>query len=504
MLESKGQRNRTQNIYLAKPVNRDRVTCCPASVKIAFLEQHQALGNQAIQRLAQSCPVFPSRCPFGGACHTCPARVQAKLTVNKPGYKHEQEADRVAKQVMRMPEPRLQRQVEPEDEEEETIQTKPLAAQITPLVQRQEEPEEEPIQAKLADCVQVQRQEEEPEEEEEELIQTKQARRKAPQAGPGLEAQIRSLRGGGRPLPASARSFFEPRFGHDLSQVRVHTGAQAAESARALNARAYTVGRDMVFGAGQFAPEATEGKRLLAHELAHTVQQRRGNGLVYRRSRGRRRRRRITDVSRPKLSLYQKHWRHANFFRGLANRKARRIRAIAFDLQPTCPTRVKYGSIPYDTGADIVTAIAKAARCTGHPVTQVHIFGHSGFAGVYSTALFESYGLYPVPIPATTRRVRARLRAGGARSVKDIPKGALARNVVFVMHGCSTAYGDDSFAEALLKELLGSKPRAKVYGHNVGGVAGGYLHWKEFSRRHPEGRYRRTIPYHRLRRRRGP
>jgi hypothetical protein len=65
----------------------------------------------------------------------------------------------------------------------------------------------------------------------------------------------------------------EPRFGHDFSQVRVHTEAKAAESARAVNALAYTVGRALVFGAGQYAPGTTEGWRLLAHELAHTVQQ---------------------------------------------------------------------------------------------------------------------------------------------------------------------------------------------------------------------------------------
>jgi hypothetical protein len=65
----------------------------------------------------------------------------------------------------------------------------------------------------------------------------------------------------------------EPRFGHDFSGVRVHTDAQAAESARAVNALAYTVGRDVVFGAGQFAPQSPAGRRLMAHELTHVVQQ---------------------------------------------------------------------------------------------------------------------------------------------------------------------------------------------------------------------------------------
>jgi len=65
----------------------------------------------------------------------------------------------------------------------------------------------------------------------------------------------------------------EPRFGHDFSQVRVHTNAKVAESARAVNALAYTVGRDVVFGVGQYAPTTSAGQRLLAHELTHVVQQ---------------------------------------------------------------------------------------------------------------------------------------------------------------------------------------------------------------------------------------
>jgi hypothetical protein len=179
--------------------------------------------------------------------------VQAKLKIGQPGDKYEQEADRVAEQVMRMPDPRLQRQVEPEEEEEEMLQAKPLAPQIMPLVRRQIEPEEE---------------------EEEEPIQAKQVvSRQTPQAGPSLEAQIRPLRGGGRLLSQSVRDFFEPRFGHDFSRVRVHADAKAADSARAVSAQAYTVGHNVVFSAGQYAPGTRAGRRLLAHELAHVVQQ---------------------------------------------------------------------------------------------------------------------------------------------------------------------------------------------------------------------------------------
>jgi len=179
--------------------------------------------------------------------------IQAKLVVGQPGDKYEQEADRVADEVMRMPEPRLQRQAEEEEEEEELIQTKPLAEQITPLVQRQVEPEDE--------------------EEEEGAIQAKVNRRQAAEVGPDLESRIQALRGGGQPLPKSVRAFFEPRFGHGFSQVRVHTTSQAAETARELNARAFTRDRDVVFRAGEYAPETREGKKLLAHELVHVVQQ---------------------------------------------------------------------------------------------------------------------------------------------------------------------------------------------------------------------------------------
>ena len=81
------------------------------------------------------------------------------------------------------------------------------------------------------------------------------------------------LRSPGQPLDAATRTFFEPRFGHDFSRVRVHTDAQAAESARAVNAVAYTVGQHVSFAPGSFQPRQDSGRRLLAHELAHTVQQ---------------------------------------------------------------------------------------------------------------------------------------------------------------------------------------------------------------------------------------
>jgi hypothetical protein len=228
-------------------------------------------------------------CICDGGCPRC-VPVQPKLKVNEPGDRYEQEADQIAEQVMRMPQPHLQRQTEPEEEDrdgEKTLQPKPLASQITPWVQRQEaegeeeEEEEEPIQAKpLAAQISplVQRQEgkeEEREEEDEEPIQAKPARGSTPHVGPRLATQIRSLKGGGRPLSRAERSFFEPRFGYDFSQVRILTDSRAARMARKVNAKAFTHGQHIVFGAGQYAGSTAAPKRLLAHELTHVVQQRR-------------------------------------------------------------------------------------------------------------------------------------------------------------------------------------------------------------------------------------
>ena len=81
------------------------------------------------------------------------------------------------------------------------------------------------------------------------------------------------LRSPGQPLDTGTRAFMEPRFGHDFSNVRVHSDVRAAESARSVSALAYTVGKDVVFGTGQYAPNTTMGRKLLAHELTHTIQQ---------------------------------------------------------------------------------------------------------------------------------------------------------------------------------------------------------------------------------------
>jgi Domain of unknown function (DUF4157)/DNA/RNA non-specific endonuclease len=96
------------------------------------------------------------------------------------------------------------------------------------------------------------------------------------QRAAGNRATIEKLRGGGQPLDPNTRTFMEERFGQDLGKVRLHTDESAAASAATVDAKAYTVGCDVVFGARRYAPETNEGRQLLAHELAHVVQQSRG------------------------------------------------------------------------------------------------------------------------------------------------------------------------------------------------------------------------------------
>ena len=106
-----------------------------------------------------------------------------------------------------------------------------------------------------------------------------QAPEKTPRASPLTPAALAPpvvhdvLRSSGQPLDAATRAYMEPRFGHDFSGVRVHTDDRAAESARAVQAQAYTVGRDVVFGTGQYAPGTKAGGELLAHELTHVARQ---------------------------------------------------------------------------------------------------------------------------------------------------------------------------------------------------------------------------------------
>lgn len=95
-----------------------------------------------------------------------------------------------------------------------------------------------------------------------------------PTIGSDTKQEIESVTSGGKSLPPATRSFLEPRFGRNFSDVRVHTGSKADEAARSINARAFTYGKDIVFQNGEYQPNTRQGKELLAHELTHVEQQR--------------------------------------------------------------------------------------------------------------------------------------------------------------------------------------------------------------------------------------
>ncbi len=155
--------------------------------------------------------------------------VQPSLSVSTPGDPYEVEADRVADEVMRMPD------------------------QAGGAPQALRWANAGSINRQCASCA-------------------------AQSAGGDLGAVVaRGTSGGGSTLDGATRGFMESRFGQDFGHVRVHTGGASADSARSINSLAYTVGSDIVFGDGQYAPQTSEGRRLLAHELTHTVQQ--GGGI---------------------------------------------------------------------------------------------------------------------------------------------------------------------------------------------------------------------------------
>lgn len=175
--------------------------------------------------------------------------IQAKLSVSQPGDRFEQEADRVADAVMRMP---------------RSTRDLSQASGQTPTIQRM-----------CTEC-------------EEEVH-----RKPSPSANAG-DLEFHHPGAEGQPLPDSERKFFESRLGQDFSQVRVHADAQASAAAQSVNALAYTKGRDVVFGAGQYRPGTNSGRSLLAHELTHVVQQ--GAAKPERRSTT------STDTARPTIS----------------------------------------------------------------------------------------------------------------------------------------------------------------------------------------------------------
>ena len=230
----KVQKVPTGNSHLHRQSARSSV---PAN---SLLELQRSIGNQAIQRLTRS--------PF----------IQAKLQISAPEDESEQEADRVADNVMRMPEGEI---------------VAPKAKAPVPVAVREDDEEEKSLVQRTCDKC---------EEESEEMVQRESGTHAAtPKVTNSVAADIHAMNGGGSPLPATTRAFFEPRFGADFSDVRVHTDSRAAETAGSIQASAFTVGQHIAFGEGRYEPHSHAGRELLAHELTHVVQQ---NGSQVQRS----------------------------------------------------------------------------------------------------------------------------------------------------------------------------------------------------------------------------
>ena len=197
---------------------------------------------------------------FGNVAVHAAAPVQTKLAVNRSGDRYEREAEAVADHVMRMPagsaapEPAAAQPAVSERTEAPVVQR--LAAHIDPSLDeieiRPEEQEGTPAPG-------------------EEMAQTL---RPAGGNGGARSLSAAALRGGGgAPLETGARRFMETRFGADFSRVRVHADGQSASLNRALNARAFTHRADIWFGENEYRPDTPDGRRVLAHELTHVVQQ---------------------------------------------------------------------------------------------------------------------------------------------------------------------------------------------------------------------------------------
>ena len=239
-------------------------------------------GNQAILRMLSAAAP--------------PGRLQTKLNVNRPGDSFEREADRVADTVMRMPDSSFASPTVSESGPAPSLRRKCACGGGCSKCRadrertRQSATNEAPAISHEAGAAPVVRRKcscggsgecSKCKEEHAGALQ-RAAVRPASARVDAPPIVGRTLRSPGHPMDAAARAFFEPRFGVDFGHVRIHTGRQAAESARAVAARAYTVKSDIVFGAHEYAPHTPDGGLLLAHELAHVLQQARGAQVVQR------------------------------------------------------------------------------------------------------------------------------------------------------------------------------------------------------------------------------
>jgi Domain of unknown function (DUF4157) len=223
---------------------RERVPAAgPGTSQVAphfVLDVQRAAGNQAVAGLVHGLSVTLAR-----------RALQAKLTVSHPYDPHEQEADRIADRVMRMP-------VTPPGPDMPGSATAAPPGCVCGGACADCQQDRHGAGQEQAGPAQVHAKPMGP------------ARTRPAEAPPSVHAALRSP---GQLLDHASRAYFEPRLGHDFSAVKIHTDAQAVASARAVQAHAYTVGSDIVFGAGEFAPGTQRGQLLLAHELAHVMQQ---------------------------------------------------------------------------------------------------------------------------------------------------------------------------------------------------------------------------------------
>lgn len=227
---------------------------------------------------------------------------QAHLAIGKPGDRFEREADRVADQVMQTANAGVESRTTTSSETgslrraaDETEAPPPPAGAEQKEGAAKAEPEEEEAESKAQHVATMLLESDnledgtgasaspghsntppQTEPVNQEPVQARELPGQTPAVSSTEEFGIASLRGGGQPLSPSSRAFFESRFGHDFSHVRIHTGPAVGELAQAVQAKAFTVGRDVVFGQGHYQPESRSGQWLIAHELAHVVQQQPG------------------------------------------------------------------------------------------------------------------------------------------------------------------------------------------------------------------------------------
>jgi len=224
------------------------------------------------------------------------AFIQPKLSINNPNDSYEQEADSVADKVMRMEDPGIQLKplsISPiqrkcaacEEDEKKTVQRKEienvpdLPVTVEPQTTNENSVTLAPVPIVQRHCAAC-------EASEKEKVQRKEKGDEAMEEN-NLNSYVSRLDGGGQPLPNDVKNFYEPRFGYDFSNVKIHTDNVAAKSAQSINALAYTTGSNIVFNSGQYSPGTDAGKKLLGHELTHVIQQGGDAGIQTKSSAGR-------------------------------------------------------------------------------------------------------------------------------------------------------------------------------------------------------------------------